>query len=303
MRRFAALPLLLLAACAAVPPAADIASSVDAILATVPEGHTVAVAFTDLETGATIERSGGVVMHAASTMKVPVMLALFEAIDRGALRLDQPVAVRNSFASIVDGSAFTLLREEDGDPALYDAIGGTKTLEELMRRMIVRSSNLGTNLLIELVGAPRVMDLMRRLGANDIRVLRGVEDEKAFEAGLNNVTTARDMMIVMKAIAEHEAITPAASEAMVGILRAQEFREKIPAGVPSGVVVANKTGSITRISHDAAIVYPPGREPYVLVVLTKGYQDGDEASKVIAAISGAVWRAVAASRARGAVPG
>ncbi|HSN69235.1 MAG TPA: serine hydrolase [Thermoanaerobaculia bacterium] len=293
MRRILPLALLLLTACAtAKPPAPDLATSVDAILASVPAGCQVAVAFTDLESGATLERNAGVTMHAASTMKVPVMLALFEAIDRGELRLDQPIAVRNSFRSIVDGSEFTLERDEDGDPSLYDAVGQTRPLEELMRRMIVRSSNLATNLLIELVGAPRVMDLMRRLGANDIRVLRGVEDEKAYAAGLNNVTTARDLMIVMKAIAERKAITPAASEAMVGILRAQEFREKIPAGVPPGVVVANKTGSITRISHDAAIVFPPGRAPYVLVVLTKGYQNGDDASRVIAAVSEAVWGTV-----------
>lgn len=293
MRRLFSLALLLLAACATADGTpGDLASSVDAILASVPAGHTVAVAFTDLETGATLERDAGVVMHAASTMKVPVMLALFEAIDRGELHLDQPVPVRNEFKSIVDGSAFTLLREEDGDPSLYDVIGASRPLEELMRRMIVRSSNLGTNLLIELVGAPRVMDLMRRLGANDIRVLRGVEDEKAFEAGLNNVATARDLLIVMKAIAERKAITPAASAAMVDILRAQEFREKIPAGVPPGTVVANKTGSITRISHDAAIVYPPGRRPYVLVVLTRGYEKGEGASGVIASISAAVWRSI-----------
>ncbi len=295
MRRILPFALLFLAACAATPPAADLASSVDAILARVPAGHTVAVAFTDLESGATLERNADVVMHAASTMKVPVMLALFEAIDRGELRLERPVPIRNSFRSMVDGSEFTLERGEDGDPALYDAVGESRPLEELMRRMIVRSSNLATNLLIELVSPPRVMDLMRRLGAHDIRVLRGVEDEKAFEAGLNNVTTARDLTIVMRAIAERKAITPEASAAMVDILRAQEFREKIPAGVPEGVVVANKTGSITRISHDAAIVYPPGRDPYVLVVLTRGYQDGDEASRVIASISEAVWRAVAGS--------
>jgi beta-lactamase class A len=294
MHRLVLLALPFLAACTtASPPGADLAAAVDAILAGVPPGHTVAVAFTDLDSGATLERNADVSLHAASTMKVPVMLALFEAIDRGELRLDQPIAVRNSFRSIVDGSPFVLQRGEDGDPSLYDAVGQARPLEELMRRMIVRSSNLATNLLIELVGAPRVMDLMRRLGANDIRVLRGVEDEKAFAAGLSNVTTARDMMIVMRTIAERKAVTAAASEAMVGILRGQEFRGKIPAGVPEGVVVANKTGSITRISHDAAIVYPPGRQPYVLVVLTRGYQDGRDASRVVASISAAVWRAVA----------
>ncbi|HVR44860.1 MAG TPA: serine hydrolase [Thermoanaerobaculia bacterium] len=253
------------------------------------EGKTIGVALTDLHSGLTFGRNEHEVMHAASTMKVPVMLALFEAIDRGELELDRPVAIRNEFRSIVDGSPYVLFANEDGDPDLYESLGGTRPLGELMRRMIVRSSNLATNLLIELVGPPRVMELMRRLGAGRIRVLRGVEDELAYEAGLSNVTSAWDMMLVMKAIAEQKAVSPAASRAMVEILAAQEFREKIPAGVPEGVVVANKTGGITRIDHDAAIVYPPGRAPYVLVVLTRGYDDRREADETIASISRIVW--------------
>ncbi len=160
-----------------------------------------------------------------------------------------------------------------------------------MRRMIVRSSNLATNLLIELARPERVMELMRALGARDIRVLRGVEDEKAYEAGLNNTTTAYDLMLVLRAIAERRAVTPAASEAMLAILAAQEFKEKIPAGLPAGVGVANKTGDITGIHHDAAIVLPPGEPPYVLVVLTKGFADEAAANALIAAVSRAVWEA------------
>ncbi|MGH9457269.1 MAG: serine hydrolase [Thermoanaerobaculia bacterium] len=289
------LPTLLLSlACASAPPLEPaLAAGVDPIVdAAAADGKLIAVAFTDLETGATYGRNEDVVVHAASTMKVPVMLALFEAIDRGELRVDQPVAVRNEFRSIVDGSPFVLYANEDGDPELYEHVGGTMPLEELMRRMIVRSSNLATNLLIELVGPPRVMDLVRRLGAERMLVLRGVEDEKAYEAGLSNVTSARDLLLVMKAIAERKAISPDASRRMLAILEAQEFRGKIPAGLPAGVRVANKTGNITRISHDAAIVFPPGREPYVLVVLTRGYDDGDEAAERIAAVSRAVWESL-----------
>ena len=130
---------------------------------------------------------------------------------------------------------------------------------------------------------------MRLLGAQRIQVLRGVEDGKAFDKGLNNTTTARDLATILRAIEEGKAASPEATREMRQILLAQEFNEKIPAGLPSGVRVAHKTGEITAHSHDAAIVYPPGRNPYVLVVLTRGIQDGAKASKLIADISSIVY--------------
>lgn len=277
------------AACQTLPTAShDLASRVDAIVAG-STADTVAVAMIDLETGREYRRNADVSLHAASTMKVPVMVALFERIDAEDLRPDQPVRVRNEFRSILDGSTYAIDPSEDSDLELYEHLGKDVSVTELMRRMIVRSSNLATNLLIELVGAERVMDLMRQLGAHDIRVLRGVEDIPAYRAGLNNTTTAWDMALVMKAIAEERVVSRDASRAMLEILEGQEHRGAIPAGVPSGVRVANKTGSITRIRHDAAIVMPPGRRPYVLVVLTSGIESGDRADELIAAISREVW--------------
>jgi beta-lactamase class A len=291
MKRMLATPLVLLAiSCTTLRDPGQLGPELDRLIASAGENKSIGIALWDLESGFRLARSGDEVMHAASTMKVPVMLAIMEAVDRGRLSLGHPVMVRNEFASIVDGSDFVLLAEEDGDPDLYRSVGSSVPVEELLRRMIVRSSNLATNLLIELVGPDAVMDLMRRLGAADIRILRGVEDEKAFEAGLNNVTSAWDMMLVMKAIAEQKAISPEASRTMIAILRGQEFRSKIPAGLPDGIVVANKTGNITRINHDAAIVYPPGRRPYVLVVLTRGFEEAAPANDLIAAISQAVWQ-------------
>lgn len=217
------------------------------------------------------------------------MMAFFDAADQGALRLDQPIPVVNEFHSIMDNSVFTLDPAADGDPDLYQAVGRQLSIEELIRRMIVRSSNLATNLLIERIGAPTVMDLMRRIEAYDIRVLRGVEDQKAYDARMNNVTTANDLRIVLRAIADGSTFSKASSDRMIEILKAQEFDEKIPAGLPPGTPVANKTGDITGIHHDAAIVFPPGEKPYVLVVLTAGFEDEAEADKVISDISRAVW--------------
>ncbi|HEX2223974.1 MAG TPA: serine hydrolase [Thermoanaerobaculia bacterium] len=252
----------------------------------------VAVAYFHSGTGATYSRLADLRFHPASTMKVPVMMALFDAVDRGEMRLDEPIAIRNQFQSIVDGSAYQLDPAEDGDPDLYAAVGQTKPLEELIRRMIVRSSNLATNLLIDRIGALRVTDLMRQLGAENLRVLRGVEDQKAYDAGLNNVTTARDLQVILKFLlpnAQGGPWTPASRQRMIDILRAQEFKEKIPAGLPPGTPVAHKTGDITGIHHDAAIVFPPGEEPYVLVVLTGGINDEAEANRVIAEVSKLVW--------------
>lgn len=249
----------------------------------------VSVAYENLGTGASLSFQDTEILHAASTMKVPVMMAIFEAVDRGQMRLDEPVRVANDFASIVDGSRYVLDRQEDGDPELYAAVGQTRTLEELIRRMIVRSSNLATNLLIEKIGATNVTDLMRRLGAYDIQVLRGVEDSKAYEAGLNNRVTARDLLLLYKILLDGSTFSQASRHRMLDILKAQEFNEKIPAGLPPGTPVAHKTGDITAIHHDAAIVFPPGEKPYILVVLTGAILDEAKANRVIADVSRAVW--------------
>jgi beta-lactamase class A len=277
--------------CASAPPLATLAERVDQVVREGGGGERrVAIAFADLGSGETLMRLEHASFHAASTMKVPVMVALWAAIDRGELTLEQPVAVRNEFKSIADGSPFSLDAKEDGDPELYAALGGTRPLAELMRRMIVRSSNLATNLLIELAGAARVDATMRGLGVLEIRVLRGVEDGKAYEKGLNNTVTAHDLLLVLRAIAQGRAVSAAASAGMIEILRRQEFNEKIPAGLPAGVAVAHKTGDITGIHHDAAIVWPAaGKPPYLLVVLTSGFADEAAANRTIAAVSRAVW--------------
>jgi beta-lactamase class A len=254
-----------------------------------PPGGTVAVVYHNLGTGAIYARNEDQTFHAASTMKVPVMMALFQAVDNGELRLDQPIPVRNEFQSLADGSPFSLDAKDDGDPDLYQAVGSTRPLEELIRRMITRSSNLATNLLIEKIGASRAQDLIRGLGGYHTIILRGVEDEKAYRAGLNNVTAAEDLAIALTAIAQGTGFKPASNQKMLEFLKAQEFNEKIPAGLPPGTPVAHKTGDITGFHHDAAIVYPPGEKPYILVVMTEGYQDEKDANRAIAAISQVVW--------------
>jgi beta-lactamase class A len=222
-------------------------------------------------------------------MKVPVMMELFRQADEGGFSLDQPVLLVNEFRSIADGSPFTVSADDDSDSSLYSKIGTRVPVRELLQRMITRSSNLATNQLIAMVGAESVTGLIRKLGAERMTVLRGVEDGKAFERKMNNVATARDLAILLKAIKNADPAIGTHSQDMLDILLAQEFNEKIPAGLPPGTKVAHKTGEITAHSHDAAIIYPANRKPYVLVVLTRRIPDGKVASSLIADISRMVY--------------
>ena len=270
---------------------AQLRASVEHRISAVP-GSEAGVWLLDLATGETLAVNAGTRFHAASTMKVPVMIELYRRHDSGALRLDSAITLRNEFKSIVDGSPFTLDARDDSDSSLYLRIGQRVTLRELNEHMITRSSNLATNAVIELLGADRVDATAHALGATTMQVRRGVEDGKAFSAGLNNTTSARDLGVLMAALARDQAASRASCEAMRAILRRQEFNDEIPAGLPKGTPVAHKTGWITATTHDAAIVYPPGRPPYVLVVLTRAIPRREVAQRLMADISRDVWQTV-----------
>ncbi|MGH7617370.1 MAG: serine hydrolase [Gemmatimonadaceae bacterium] len=254
------------------------------------------VAFHDLATGDSLFLNADDSFHAASTMKVPVMIELYRRVDAGTLRLGQPVALANQFASIVDGSSYALDPAADSDSSAYLLVGKRVTLAELIEHMITRSSNLATNALIDLAGAKNANATAHALGARNIRVLRGVEDDKAFQAGLNNTTTARDLATLMEAIETGRAASRSSCDAMRDVLLRQEFNGEIPAGLPPGTKVAHKTGFITAVLHDAAIVYPEGRRAYVLVVLTRNIPDEGVARRLIVDVSKLVYAHVMSTR-------
>lgn len=261
-------------------------------------GAEVGVAFHRLGSPSdTLYIDADVSMHAASTMKVPVMIELFRQVDSRGLSLDQKILLVNQFGSIVDGSLYSLSSGDDSDSSVYGMVGDRVSVRDLMYHMITRSSNLATNALIALVGAKRTTAAMRLLGASKIQVLRGVEDEKAYERGMNNTTTARDLAIIMEAIQANRAASPGSCEQMRQILLHQEFNDEIPAGLPRGTPVAHKTGQITAHLHDAAVVYPRDASPYVLVILTRGIPDEKVARSLMADISRMVYQHVASESA------
>ena len=253
-------------------------------------GADVAVVFRTLDARDELLVNPDLEFHAASTMKVPVMIELFRQARAGTLALDDRVPVVNEVHSIVDGSPFRLDAGDDSDADVYTHVGGTMSYRELCDQMITVSSNFAANILIERLGATSIQKTSDDLGADGMHVRRGVEDSKAFAKGLNNTTTARALATLMAAIAEGRAVDADASRDMVEILARQHFNDRIPAGVPRGVRVAHKTGDITRIQHDAAIVF--ARRPYVLVILIRGLDDAKKGSALAAQISRAVFESV-----------
>jgi len=266
---------------------------IEARIAQAP-ARAVGVYYSDLSRGDSLLVGAHTRFHAASTMKVPVMIQLYRDRDAGRLSLDDSIPVTNVFRSIVDSSTYELTKADDSDSTLYLRVGGKATIRELVELMETVSSNLATNLLIGRVGAPRANATAHALGADSILVLRGVEDGKAYRAGLNNTTTARDLGMLLAAIAEGRAASPAACQEMLGILARQHFNEGIPAGLPVGTRVYHKTGWIGGVVyHDAAIVERPGGRRYVLVVLTGGIQKDEDAYRLASDLSRLVYDSVA----------
>lgn len=283
----------------ALLPSVGAAQSLDSLRARIEAriaqapANAVGVYFRDLGSGDTLLVNGNTRFHAASTMKIPVMIQLFRDRDAGRFSLTDSMIVRNEFRSIVDSSPYALDKADDSDSSLYTMEGRGVTIQRLIELMETVSSNLATNILISRVGAPRANATAHELGADSIHVLRGVEDGKAYRAGRNNTTTARDLGMLLAALAQDRAASAASCREMRAILGRQQFNEGIPAGVPSGTRVEHKTGWIGEVVyHDAAIVRPASGAPYVLVVLTGGIKEDSVAYNLVADISRSVYSEV-----------
>lgn len=256
------------------------------------QAKSLSVSMLDLATGDEFGYKPDRWYHAASTIKLAVLLGLFAAFHQGRYVPEARLHVRNRFRSAFDGSAFKVQSERDADSEVQAAIGRTMRLGELARNMIIRSSNLATNLLLDLLGIEFLQQTLDGFQLAGIDLRRGVEDELSFENGINNSVTAHGLVQLLRVIAEERAFTSDLSRRMIDILHEQEFRSGIPAGLPSGARVAHKTGEISTIAHDAGVVYLPKRSPYIVAILTEWEPGTTGRSATIAAASYMVYEHV-----------
>ncbi|MGA9747023.1 MAG: serine hydrolase [Nocardioides sp.] len=250
----------------------------------------VSVWLGDLDGGTMLARDVDAAHYAASTMKLPLLVAAHRRQEAGELDLARDVAVHNRFASAADGSGFSLEQDDDQDDETWAALGSRRTLAYLAEHTTVKSGNLATNLLLEHVGAGAVADVLADAGCSAASVIsRGIGDAAARDAGLDNLVTAADLGRVVRGVADGTLAAPETCAAVLAVLARQEHRDGIPAGLPGGTYVANKTGSVDGVNHDVALVRSAGRAPYILVVLTTVDVPEDEATSFIAALSRTVW--------------
>src|SRR4051812_33038110 len=258
----------------------------------------LAVAVHDTESGATLKYQADRWFHAASTIKVAILAGVYAAIHEGRWPPHARLHVRNRFSSAVDGSLFRVSSERDANAEVHEAIGKMMRIRELAHHMITTSSNLATNLLLDLVGVETVQGVLDHYHIDGIDFRRGVEDERAFAAGISNRVTAQGLVSLLRVIEEEKVFSPELSREMLDILHQQEFRNGIPGRLPREVRVAHKTGDISTVAHDAGIVYPRERKPYIVAILTEWEPDTSRRSATIATISQEIYSALTSGEGR-----
>jgi beta-lactamase class A len=280
-----------------VPDAID--RSVAAIAEDVPLAA-ASLAVRDFATGRQFDVDGDRWFHAASTVKVAILVAVGAAVGEHRFELHSRLAVRNRFLSAADGSPFRIGAGRDANSEVHRHIGRTMRVEELALHMIATSSNLATNLLLDLVGVAYARRVLSGLEVEGVDVRRGVEDDRAFDAGISNRVTARGLVQLFAAIHEGRAGTPDITRWMLDVLSKQEFTSGIPAGLPDDVrseaTVANKTGEISNMAHDAGLVFLPDQTAYAVAVLTETPKGASPRPATIARVARVAYDAIIAGR-------
>ena len=260
---------------------------------------TLGVSVFDYLSGQTWSYNGDRWFHAASVIKLAILVAVFEAAEQGRFTLGSRLHVRNRFLSVVDGLPFRIDPSRDADSDVHAALGRTLKVRKLAKRMIVTSSNLATNLLLNLVGVDEAQAAMCRLGISGVELHRGVEDERAYQAGIFNKMTPDGAVSLLRAIVAAKGMSPESSEEMTNILLDQQFSGTIAPGLPDPVravaKVAHKTGEISTVTHDAGAVFMPGRPPYLVAIFVESGGELKERQEAGIAASTAVWECVAAA--------
>ena len=253
----------------------------------------VALSYYDYATETAWSYHGDRWFHAASTIKVAVLIGLFAATDKQRFKLSDRLHVRNRFFSVADGGLYRISSASDSNERVHASVGKLMRLRELAEHMITTSSNLATNLLLDLIGADFASETLVECGVRGVDLRRGVEDDAAFNAGINNRITADGLVSLFRLIEEGSCFDRDACDEMLAILRKQEFRSGIPAGVPgelrSDAQFAHKTGDISTVTHDAGLVYLPDRAPYVLAILTEWQPEASGRRETLARLSRLVF--------------
>ncbi|MEA3189199.1 MAG: beta-lactamase class [Chthoniobacter sp.] len=248
----------------------------------------VAVSVYDYERKREFDHDSARSFHAASTIKVAILLAIYKLAEDGRIHLDDTLHVRNRFRSLIESEVFRVAASRDADGEVHQRLGRSMRIRDLARAMITRSSNLATNVLLDYLGIERVQAILNEAKIDGVRLVRGVEDNAAFEKQMNNEVTATGLVQLFRLCCERGYLRAETRGEIIEVLSAQEFNNMIPAGVPASAKVAHKTGEISTVCHDAGIVFLSARAPWIVAILTEMPATIETRHKTVAAVARAI---------------
>jgi beta-lactamase class A len=209
--------------------------------------------FLDLDTGNYLDIGGDRVFPAASTIKLPILIAFFQDLDAGKVRLDEKLTMRGDL--VTNGSGVMQ----------YERVGKKYSALETITKMVTISDNTATNMIIDrLGGAAKLNQRFRSWGLKDTVIRRLLADLRG-----TNTTSSQDMARVLALLVNSKLVSPASKEQALDILRHTSIHTLLPAGLGKGAVIANKTGDIGFLIGDAGFVTMPNGKRYLAAIFVK----------------------------------
>lgn len=241
----------------------------------------------NLRTGATVEIDADTVFPTASMIKVPILLTLYDQVERGKLDLE---------ARVPRPDTLNYRYVESTDVVGYMAPGDTLPLRELAFLMLTVSDNVASLWIqAEVGGGAAVNEWLAAHGFRDTRVnSRTPGREEARTRYGWGQTTPREIARALVMIREGSAVSPRASEAMYRMLTNSYWKGEALSQIPPTVQAASKQGFVDRSRSEVLLVNAPSGD-YVLAVITRNqtdtsYAEGNEGSRLLRAVSRTVYQ-------------
>ncbi|BAZ42849.1 beta-lactamase [Calothrix sp. NIES-4101] len=243
-------------------------------LAAASPNLTPGVFIADLDTGSYVDFNGGAMFSAASTIKIPILVAFFQDVDAGKIRLDETIA-----------STKTTIATGSGD-IQYKPVGTSYSALEIATKMITISDNTATNMLIERLGGIEVLNQrFRSWGLNTTVIRNPLPDIEG-----TNTATPKELAHLIAVVTKGNLVSMQSRDRILDIMRRTVKDNLLPAGLSDGATIAHKTGEIGAILADVGLVDLPTGKRYIAAVMIQRPRNDASAEKLISSISRAAYQ-------------
>jgi beta-lactamase class A len=236
--------------------------------------------FLDLQTGNYVDINGEKIFSAASTIKFPVLVALFEEIDAGRIKLNENLVMRRG---LIAGESGTMQ---------YKPVGTKFSVLETLTNMIVISDNTATNMIIDrLGGETKLNQRFRNWGLQNTVIRNNLPD-----VGGTNTTSPKDLVRLSALLSNNRLLSPGSRNQVLAIMRRTHNRSLLPAGIDKNAIISHKTGTLRFVLGDAGIIQMPNGKSYLAGILVRRPNYDDGAVSFIRQVSRAVYNYLGESK-------